>query len=88
MYKITIEQINTVTAIGGNSWDKVGESDNPYNNNDQNDRRHQVKAKEGIYSVYGYTPKYEITKTETIEILKQTVEKIDLAKVIKAINDL
>lgn len=86
MYKITIEQINTVTKKGGNNWEKVGESDQPFDKD--NDKRHAVENKVNVYSVYGYTPVYETMGTETIEILKQTVEKLDLAKVIRAINDL
>lgn len=86
MYKITIEQINTVTKKGGHNWEKVGESDEPFDSD--GNKRNEVRDKKYVFSVYGYTPVYETTGTETIEILKQTVEKIDLAKVIKAINDL
>lgn len=86
MYKITIEKINTVTKKAGHNWEKIGESNQPFDTGGI--ANHSVERENGVYAVYGYTPVYETTGTETIEILKQAVDEIDLPQVIKAINDL
>jgi len=39
-------------------------------------------------SVYGYAPDYQSTETTETELLRQTVDELDLPAVIKAINKL
>ena len=46
------------------------------------------EPKTRIADVYGYTPEIETIVTKEVEILKQTVENLDLAAVIKAVNKL
>lgn len=44
--------------------------------------------KNPLKSVYGYTPEREVTVQEEVKVLEQTVEAIDLAAVIKAVNNI
>lgn len=39
-----------------------------------------------LRKVYGYQPDYEATETVETEVLKQTVDDLDLPAVIKAVN--
>jgi hypothetical protein len=41
-----------------------------------------------LKEIYGYAPSFEATETVEVKLLEQTVEAIDLAAVIKAINNL
>ena len=91
MFEITIKETKSVKGVGGGAWEKLGENNEPYkdsNNSIGRDRQDEVKGKEGVYAVYGYTPARETTTTKETELFKQSVEKLDLARVIKAINNL
>lgn len=85
-YKITITETREVKKITGKEWATLG--------------TREVKRDPGFYTgdtgepktrieeVRGYTPEIEKTVIESHEILTQTVEKLDLAAVIKAVNGL
>lgn len=73
-YEITIKKRRDVTKLAGKEWKVVGQEFD--------------KDAERLKDTYGYTPEIERPVTEEVEVLKQTVDDIDLAAVIKAINKL
>lgn len=83
-YQITITEKRQVSKKVGKEWcvvaEKEVERDMAFCRNGEPETR--------LESVYGYTPEIEKFVTEEREILKQTVETLDLAAVIKAINQL
>ena len=92
MFEITIKETKAVKGEGGGNWQKIGESNNPYDNDSDDIRnpgtRDVVEGSKDVYAVYGYTPTREVNTTKETELFKQSVEKLDLARVIKAINNL
>jgi hypothetical protein len=71
-YTIKITKSERVTRKTGKEWKVVGQEPDP----------------SGKYmgDKYGYTPEIDREFTEETDVLKQTVEDLDLAAVIKAIN--
>lgn len=88
MYEITIKKTEMETSVGGNDWKVVGEA--PLSKDDVEEAHFSNHAEymKKLKSVYGYTPKYEKQVEVSREVLKQTVEDLDLNSVIKAINRL
>lgn len=94
MFEITITEKTKVKTIGGKQWTTIDKR--PYLKDEVPDQYWQredmeKKAAKGeilIKEVMGYTPEKEVEETVTREILKQTVEAVDLQKVIKAINNI
>lgn len=86
MFKITIEETKTVNKMIGKVWAIVGTKEV-----DREDRHYQHdkdEPKTRIDNIYGHTPEIEKDVEVTNTVLTQEVETLDLAKVIKAINNL
>jgi len=86
MFEITIIEKRYVKRLEGKEWGVIGEKEVEreerfYNHDD-------LEPKTIIKKAYGYTPEIEKTVEEKREVLKQVVEVLDLATVIKAINKL
>ncbi len=84
-YKITITETRTVKKICGKDWAVVGTK--------EVEREASFVAPMGadepktrIEEIRGYTPEIEKNVSETVEILSQSVETLNLPEVIKAIN--
>lgn len=75
-YKITIERTQEVRKTLPKKWEPVG----------QEQKQGQFDDKIFLSTVYGYTPEVETVCTETLSIFEQCVDKLDIARVIKAIN--
>lgn len=90
-YEITIKQSITKKSIGNKEWKVIGEK--PWTDEDLRDEcKYQDRDKfleaRPTQQVYGYTPETVTERIVEVELLKQTVEDLDLASVIKAINKL
>ncbi len=86
MFEITIKETKTVTKLVGNNWGIIGTKEV-----ERETRHYQTDANEPktrIEEVRGYLPAKEQDVEVTTEVLKQSVETLDLAAVIKAINSL
>jgi len=81
-YTIVITKTETVKKVVGKDWEKLG----------------QIKKEDGFVAVgesktyisdeYGYTPEIEKSVECQVKVLEQTVEYLDLNRVIIAINGL
>lgn len=70
MFTIQITKTETVRGIRPKYYGVVGE-----------------KVEDGVtLKVYGEQPEIETVRTETVKVFEQSVEKLDLAAVIRAIN--
>lgn len=86
MYEITINRKQTIIKPASPEWVVLGTEEV---DRDERYYRHQEnEPKTRIKDVMGYAPAIDKPHTESIEILKQTVDELDLAAVIKAINNL
>jgi hypothetical protein len=89
-YQITIKKIETktvtkqgaYTVIDTKPWAAELLDDEVYGGKEQFLKSNPLKE------IRGYAPSYEGIETVETEVLKQTVETLDLAAVIKAINGL
>lgn len=88
MYEITIKKIEIVTQTRKSSWEAV--SERPLSKQDVEEAHFSdvSQYQDKLKKVYGYTPTLNEQVEVSHEILKQTVEDLDLNKVIKAINGL
>lgn len=77
-YEITIKEKRNVVKACGKEWKVCG----------QTQKKSEYDTEPYMADVYDYTPEIEKTVSEEREILKQTIEELDLAAVIKAINGL
>lgn len=93
-YEITIKKIEKTTRLRKGEHTQIDER--PWTDEDLRDASERAYGKSPsdiiqsspMKKVFGYAPDtYEEMKVE-IEILKQTVEDLDIATVIKAINKL
>lgn len=90
-YEIIIKQKKTVTKLTGKIWDTIGQEqqriDTQYLKQEEFE---SIPAEKRVIlvNVSGYTPEIEKQVEVEVEVLKQTVEELDLANVIKAINNL
>ncbi len=84
-FKIIITETREVRKILPKTWEKLGEKevarDVTYIDSSSPERTRMT-------DYMGYTPEVETVQTETVERLSQVVEELDLAKVIRAINNL
>jgi hypothetical protein len=78
-YTITISKNEPVTVQAGHEWKQVAEE--PMYPG-ANELAHVKKE------IYGYTPEYDKVVEQSREILRQTVETVDVKLVIRAINGL
>lgn len=85
-YEITIKQTREVTKKRGGEWEVIGTREVEREQRFYGDSEDEPKTR--IEEVRGYTPEIEKTVTVEVEILKQTVDTLDLAAVIKAVNKL
>ena len=85
-YQITITQTRTVKTMAGKEWTIIGTKEVPRDASYYRDDSNQPKTR--IEEVRGYTPEIEKLQVQTVEVLKQQVDDLDLAAVIKAINKL
>ncbi len=83
-YKITITETRTVKKIVGNDWAVIGTKE--IARDESFIREDPEKGRTRIEDVRGYTPTIEKLVSETVEVLEQVVEDLDLKEVIKAIN--
>lgn len=88
MFEITIKQKVKETVQGGKDWAVIEEI--PYTKEEYENLDHYYKSRNNdvllLKQVRGYTPVKETVQVVERELLKQTVETLDLQKVIKAIN--
>jgi len=87
MFEITIKEKRTVKKVVGNVWAVIGEKEE-IREISMYDPRDADAPRTRIAQVYGYTLEIEKAVDEEREVLKQTVDELDLAAVIKAINKL
>ena len=85
-YQITITQTKTVKTIVGKDWAVIGTKEVPRERQYWEKEKDEPKTR--IEDVRGYTPEVEKLQVQTVEVLKQQVDDLDLASVIKAINKL
>ena len=79
-FEITITETKEVKKMCGQEWTVVGQED--IVSSEEPDIPIRTKP------VYDYTPKIDKTVDVTVQVLQQTVETLDLPRVIKAINKL
>lgn len=86
MFEITIRETRVIKKLVPQKWEKIGTKEVP------RERDYYVKdekePKTRIEDVWGYTPEAEIYVREERDVLKQQVEELDIAAVIKAVNKL
>jgi len=86
-FQITITEKKVVTKMVRGGWEKLGET--PVTKIDLDKAAFSAdKFDSPLKNTYGYAPNREDDVEVEIEILKQTVEELDITKVIKAINDI
>lgn len=88
-YEITIKEITTRTVQENGNWVVVDKR--PMTTEEVLDSANDYSFRKGekdppLKEVYAYAPARDVLKSIELEVLKQRVEKIDLAAVIKAIN--
>jgi len=86
MIEITIKETKFVKRIVGKEWREVGTEEVVRETKFFSGLKDEPATR--ITPKYDYTPQIEKEVEETVEVLKQTVETLDLAKVIRAINNL
>lgn len=84
-YKITIEKTHEVRCTLPKRWEVIGEKEVARDT----EFIHTAEEKTTrIETIRGYTPEVETIQTETVKILEQSVDELDLPAVIRAINKL
>ena len=84
MYTITITKTEEVTRQKGNDWTLI--DTRPYTKeelaktSDSNHFEHKLKE------IRGYTPEIDYTDEQETQIFKQSIEDLDMANVILAVN--
>ncbi len=86
MFKITIEETKTVREIRGKEWVVVATREVPRESQYYQAKKDEPQTR--IEEVRGYSPEIEKEVEVTNTILVQEVDTLDLASVIKAINNL
>ena len=87
MYEITIKQMVLKKVPGGKNWKIIDER--PYTKKEaenMNAISMEDLKKFPLKKVYGHTPEIIIEELVEVEILKQTVNDLNITAVIKAIN--
>lgn len=75
-----------VKEFVGKEWETIGTKEVPREKTYYENSKDEPKTR--IEEVRGYTPEIEKNVVKSVQVLSQTIENIDLAKVIKAINNL
>lgn len=83
-YEITIKERREVKKLVGKEWAVIGTKEVPRDESFYRQDKDEPKTR--IEDVRGYTPEIEKTVIEDREVLKQIVDTLDLAAVIRAIN--
>lgn len=86
-YKITIEKIEAVTTTKRGEHTVIAEV--PWTDKELMNRSetyYRQSEMPPLQKIYGYAPSVEVTEQKSSKVLEQTVEEIDMAAVIKAIN--
>lgn len=94
MYKITITRITDRKQLQKGDWTIVDQR--PWTAEEVSEETRKMYGESArdilkekpLKQVYGYTPDREVVVNVETEVLKQTVETLDLAAVIKAVNGL
>lgn len=86
-YQITITKTQTVKCQKGHEWTTIGTKE-VKREASMFDPHRDDESLTRIEEVRGYTPWYESEEEKQVEILKQTVDELDLAAVIRAVNKL
>lgn len=76
-FTITITETKPTTKKVGHEWEVIAQKQ------EISERSHD---RDVLVPQYGYTPLIEKTVDVTTEILKQTVEELDVVEVLKAVN--
>ena len=82
-YQITIKQTVTRKKIVNNAWGVIGYEEV---GRDERYTHDKDEPRTRIQEIHGYLPPIETEVSEDVEVLKQTVESLDLTVVICAIN--
>jgi hypothetical protein len=92
-YKITITKVETIQATEPGEFTTIEER--PWTQDELNSERAACYGdfsgfleKTPLKKVFGYSPRRTVDKQIETEVLKQTVEELDLPAVIKAVNGL
>jgi hypothetical protein len=91
-YEITIKRIENVTKTEQGKWTTV--DSRPWLREELVNEGRYYQNPESflesnpVKSILGHTPDREVIVKEETEVLRQTVEALDLAAVIRAINNL
>lgn len=91
-FKITITRIDTKKTVEMGVHTVIKEV--PWTREDFRDERSSYQTPEEflktnpMHRVYGYAPSFETTKDVETKVLEQTVDALDLASVIRAVNGL
>lgn len=90
MFEITIKETTTTRKLVRGAWLVVEKR--PYTNKELSESNSwfadKEEAKKEIKDIMGYAPDREQDVTSEREILKQSVDDLDLAAVIRAVNKL
>jgi len=84
-FTITIVEKREVIEVAGKDWKKIDDVE-VIRETGMYDVRTDDDPKTRIKEIMGYTPEVEKRVIKEVEILKQVVEDLDLAAVIKAVN--
>lgn len=85
-FEITIKETRVEHVIKPREWAVVGKVEVARKPDFFREEPDEPKTR--ITDQYDYTPEVETVQTVTREVLKQTVEDLDLAAVIRAVNKL
>lgn len=90
-YEITITKVEEVTVTKNGPWTVVDTV--PWTTSNMGDETlyggvQQFLECNPLKEIKGYAPSVQVTETVRTEVLKQSVDQLDLAAVIKAVNNL
>ncbi len=85
-YEIIIKETKTFKRVENPEWKKIDTEEVPRDETYYKISDNEPKTR--IKEIMGYTPEIEKTVTETNEIYRQSVDSLELADVIKAVNQL
>jgi hypothetical protein len=92
MYRITITKVESKQTTRQGAWVVIDER--PWTSKElegsvySGQSNQQFLDKNPLKEIKGYAPDVSVTEEREIEVLKQNVEDLDIAAVIKAINKL
>ncbi len=87
MYKITIEKIETEKVTKQGEYGIIEKR--PYTQEEMDTSYHGFEQEANqLKEIRGYKPSYEVVREKTTQILEQTVDNLDVKKVLIAINEI